>query len=164
MASQFASIRFEAFFDRQGIVAAMDKKERRVLSSTGAFSRTVMRRGMRRVKASAPPSLPGEYPHAITGLLRDRIFFAYDQAQGGVVVGPELLSVGRYTLIGAETVPDVLNRGGTVIQTRRYRPRKNGFIPPPKTIRSQIAPRPLVSLTLPAAAEKLAQNMETIPL
>jgi hypothetical protein len=57
-------------------------------------------------------SEPGQPPRSIWGLLRDHIYFAYDEPRRAVVVGPAVLN-------GADgSVPEVLEYGGQ-IESRR---------------------------------------------
>lgn len=103
------------FFDRKAVVDAMGRATVRALSKAGAFVRTRAKSSMWRRKAV---SSPGQPPSAHTGLLRDRLFFAYDPANRTVVVGPER--------IGSAGPPGLLEFGGSSTlkgKPVRYRPR-----------------------------------------
>jgi hypothetical protein len=98
------------FFDRASVTNAVDAASRRVLSWFGAFVRTRAKRSIRRRKRV---SAPGQPPASHVGLLKNLIFFSWDQQARSVVIGP--------TLINRSTgAPETLEYGGsTVIQSRR---------------------------------------------
>jgi hypothetical protein len=154
-------IRFEMFFDRAGVQAKVKKKERRVLSGTGAFTRTVMRRGMRPGGKKNAVSRPGEYPRTHgKAELKNLIVFGYDEASQSVVTGPMLFANARRGRarnvkrdIGGKTLPEFVNEGGVQTVTRRT-PR--GRVT--STIRYE--PRPFRDLTMPLALAKFTQLME----
>lgn len=157
----------DMFFDRVKVLEAMDKKVARVLSSTGAFSRTAMQRGMRyRKKASEP----GVYPSARRGnsLLRDRILFGFDSGSKSLIVGPSKLdSQDKEVAAAGKTVPELINFGGTITRHAIYDPLKKEVRRIRKGQRPRrwvYRPRPFVTLTLPIAAKKLADNMEKFDL
>lgn len=98
------------FFDRARVQNAITRAERRVLSKFGAYVRQDARQRIRRRKR---PSRPGESPTNQTGLLKQHIYFVFDEGRRSVVIGPILLNPGS----GA---PEILEHGGeTVIETRR---------------------------------------------
>jgi hypothetical protein len=120
----------EMFFDRKGVMHAVDDATRRSLSRAGAFVRTSARSSMRRVKANAKPSAPGSPPRARLGFIKDFLFFSYDASHKSVIVGPARLN-GR----GGEA-PHVQEFGGTASITvrqgfgkRRRRVRVNAHYP-----------------------------------
>lgn len=97
------------FFDRQAVINAVGKAERRVLSKAGA---NVRKKAMRSIRYGDRPSRPGrppaghrtvlktlrfkgkassKGPQAVSPL-REFLFFSYDRATRTVVVGPALLS------------------------------------------------------------------------
>jgi hypothetical protein len=144
----------------------MDKKTEKVLSATGAFTRTAMQRGMRRRKSA---SKPGDYPSAHgNSLLRDRILFGFDVGTESLIVGPDKLdSTDREVAAAGKTVPELINFGGTVTRKAIYDPKTKQI----RRIRHNqrprqwvYRPRPFVALTLPIAAKKLADNMERFEL
>lgn len=136
MANQFVNITYRQFFDRETVKRATDRYERKVLTKTGAFGRTVMRRSFRR---TSTVSAPGRPPHSHVGLLRDLTYFAYDQQAGSVVVGPILFKRKKGT---SKTLPELLDQGGVVSE--------NGET---KTYRA----RPFVDPALTAAANEMQQ-------
>ena len=103
------------FFDRQRVLNATTRAERRVLARFGAFVRQRSRTSIRPKKGS---SAPGSPPHSHTGLLRRNIFFAFDQRARSVVIGPTT------RLNGTGQAPQVLEYGGTVVLRRggRFQP------------------------------------------
>ena len=120
------------FFDRATVESALDKHERRVLGRTGAFTRKVMRNSIRKRPKKkgfkSTPPFPRYVAHSNSGLRL--IFFVYEPAKGSVVIGPVKFRhkteyvmhnrIERYD-IGADTVPELLNTGGTSRVTRVYR-------------------------------------------
>lgn len=157
----------DMFFSVERIIASMDKKTRRVLSSTGAYTRTVMKR---RMKYSKKVSAPGHYPSArkANSLLRDKILFGYDLASKELVVGPTLLNGSDHEVAAAGfTVPQFINVGGVVLRRKIWDAKKKQI----RRIRSSqpavawtYRPRPFVSLTLPVAVEQLEKNMAKFEL
>ena len=129
-----------SFFDRSKIETPVQRMWKRQLSRFGAF---VRQRAKTSIRYRKKPSEPGQPPTAHrtsrrkhvnkkTGvvkirpvsLLREFIFFAYDQPANTVVIGPALLrGVKRQ---GSQTVPELLEYGGSVVGPRgtmRYEPR-----------------------------------------
>jgi len=104
----------KTFFDRAGVAAALDKRNRRVLNRWGGYARRSARSSIRRVgnarprprettKAGRrskafrkwlqevrqrPASPPGSPPFTHTGGLRNAIMYAYDPGRESVIVGP----------------------------------------------------------------------------
>lgn len=101
------------FFDRDRVIKGMDRATKRALSKIGAFIRRSARSSMRKRNG---PSRPGMPPNVHTGLLKDRLFFAYEPTSKTVVVGPEALS-------SSSTVPGLMEFGGTVVtKSKRWLP------------------------------------------
>jgi hypothetical protein len=148
------------FFDKHGITEKMDRKTKRVLSSTGAYSRTVMKNGMKTANGSAPP---GAYPHSHQGDLKRLIYFGYDDATKSVVVGPTPFKSRESSLTGGLTVPQLVNEGGTVYRQGFVGPRRHRR-PAGVRLRYSYQARPFVALTAPIAAKKLAENMAKFDL
>ncbi len=146
----FINVTKQMFFDREKVQKAMDRKGQKCLSSAGAFGRTVMKRGMRRRK---PVSEVGGYPSSHSGELRNLIYFGYDAASKGVVIGPTLFTTKRGSG-GSQTVPQLLNEGGRV--TRIVTPRRGKS----RRVIQTYRPRPFVARTRKVAAEKLLENIE----
>jgi hypothetical protein len=95
------------FFDRAAVTSAADKATRTVLSKFGTYVRRAARAS---IKKRPEASLPGKPPSSHTGLLRDFIFFSYNDAERSVVIGPAKLS-------GKTNAPEVLEHGGYTIIT-----------------------------------------------
>jgi hypothetical protein len=106
MASGFSLARSAAkrtFFDRPGVLKAIDARTRRYLGRLGASVRLTARRSIRRRKAVSKPGSP---PTDRTGLLKRNIFYSFDPARRSVVIGPvKLNAAGR-------DVPRLLEEGG----------------------------------------------------
>ena len=112
------------FFDRQAVLDAVSRAERKVLSRGGAILmrsarksiKPVGKRVLKRLKKSRGKggrkrvdglvSKPGQPPLSHTGLLRNNIFFAFEPVQSSVVVGPIRLN---QKISG---IPAILERGG----------------------------------------------------
>lgn len=104
----------QLFFDRDRVIRATDRAQRRALTRIGGFTRTTARRSIRKRKGK---SSPGKPPHSHSGELRDGIFFVYEPRSQSVVIGPVGFGTG---------VPEVLEYGGniTVSTSRRGEPER----------------------------------------
>ena len=100
-------IRTDLFFDRQRVITAMDRAEKRALSKAGAFVRRRAQSSLRRRKKSSPPGKPPSR-HAGTQQSLKFILFLYEPHNHGVVVGPV-----KFT--GAGDVPNLMEHGGTAV-------------------------------------------------
>jgi hypothetical protein len=121
-----------SFFDKEAVLSRVDAAKRKKLSRAGAMLRQTARRSMRRRKKpsrpGSPPSAHSQSPeHPRGALLKERLFFAYDQANDSVVVGPEQL--------GRSDAAPLQEFGGTV---RTYLPRK--------TVKRKISAKALAAL------------------
>ncbi len=118
-----------SFFDREAIIAQMDKAANRALSKFGAFVRRRAQTSLRyRLKPSTPGSPPSAHRSGMSGIkpgnllkkqqpvspLRDLIFFAYDAATQSVIIGPTLTNQRNAFGLGGKTIPQVLEFGGRV--------------------------------------------------
>jgi len=113
----------EAFFDREAVMAAVDKARLNVLSQAGAFIRRTAQQSIRPgvrvskgISKRTSPSRPGRPPKSWTGLLKNFIYFRFDDVTKTVVVGPAALN--QYHVVGGGltrgAVPNVLEFGGTI--------------------------------------------------
>lgn len=81
-----------AFFDREAVLNAIDKKTKKVLSDFGSYTRGVARRSIRRRKKYTTVSPPGKPPYGHgQNLLKTNIFHGYDKDAKSVVIGPARL-------------------------------------------------------------------------
>ncbi len=110
------------FFDRDAVISATTKAERRVLSKFGAYVRTRARTSIRPNKGT---SLPGSQPYSHVGYLRRMIFFSFDQQKRSVVIGPVLLNARN------KDVPSLLEYGGTAARRRWGKERTVFYAPRP---------------------------------
>jgi len=102
-----------AFFDRAGVINAMDKATHKALARSGALIRKIAIRSIRRTKKKI--SAPGEPPktHQPSGLKPSlkEIYYSYDSRKQTVIVG-----ILKYTTkANRDTpgpVPGVLEHGG----------------------------------------------------
>lgn len=130
MGFDFAALR-GAFFDSAGVLAAVSKARRKVLSKCGAFVRRRARSSIRKRKKSAPPGAP---PSSHSGELKRLLFFAYDFATQSVVVGPVPFAGSKAG--GDRRAPELLERGGPVTRRTKsgaatvHRYRGNPFMKP----------------------------------
>jgi hypothetical protein len=104
MLSVSLSLAKDSFFDRSGVLRAVERGRRKALSRYGAYVRKIAQNSMKRRKGSAPPGMP---PYVHVGLLKRHIYFTYDAANQSVVIGPILIKAGS-------TVPSLLEYGGNV--------------------------------------------------
>jgi len=97
-----------SFFDRQKVMAAVDRATRKALSKAGAFVRQRAKTSIRYREAPSQPGLPPSAHRTVGSVrkksgkvvtkkqlvspLREFMFFSYDRATRTVVVGPALLS------------------------------------------------------------------------
>lgn len=127
---QTANVKMSYFFDRPAVMKALNNKERRVMSRTGAIVRGAMRRSLGRSGGKKGiKSEPGQPPRRQKlGLLHGRTFFSYDPDAHSVVVGPEFLGKSKSS---TQPVPAVLEFGGNVTTPSG----KTGFIEPRPYIR-----------------------------
>lgn len=117
--------------ERATVDNAVDRYERKILTRTGAFGRTVMRRSIRkaRKKGHKPtPPFPRYKAHPNSGLRL--IIFVYDSIKGSVTIGPlkfRTKTKSRWhnrtqTIdLKGKSVPELLNEGGTATITRTYK-------------------------------------------
>ena len=132
MAVTFGVSDFRLFFDRAAVQSAVTKQERRILSRTGSFGRTVMRRSIRkapkkRKKAPKPP-FPRYHVGSNQGLRL--ILFQYEPNNRGVVIGPlkftsdrskKFAPYGSFRDYSPFPVPQVLNEGLTTTRIVKYK-------------------------------------------
>lgn len=100
-----------SFFDTAKVQRMLDKKTRQALSKAGAFIRRDAQQSMRSSKKSARP---GEPPKTHKKkFLRKFLYFAYDERNKSVVIGPVLLQRTR-----TDKIPRLMEGGGTRVMMR----------------------------------------------
>ena len=99
------------FFDRPAVMQMVHRWQRGLLSAVGSFVRQKARVPIRSARRPGQYARPGRPPLSHTGLLRDRIFFAFDKGKRSVVIGPELVRAGS-------RIPHALEYGGMSIGLR----------------------------------------------
>lgn len=134
--SQFGRVNFDLFFNKGEVTRRLNAKEWKVLSGTGAFSRGVMRRSIRKAGkryVAADHSGPPRYHERGFGSLKDGIFFQANLIQGSVVIGPNKLRT-NVKPVSAQSSAQLINEGGTgVIRSFRYnKPSRSGRQRPPR--------------------------------
>lgn len=122
------------FFDRGPVLRAVDAASRGVLSRFGAFVRTRARSSIRKRKRTSQPGSP---PSSHTGLLKQFLFFVYDDAARSVLIGPARLNK-------PGLAPATLEFGGEAVISDRRGDRK-----------VRIAPRPFMRPALDAELPSL---------
>lgn len=161
------------FFDRDKVLRAVDRSERKNLNWLGGYIRKVARNSLRpRKEISKPgdppathatyrrppkPPKPGQHPKPGAAAakpkrgssFRDSVLYSFDPDARAVVAGPVLFALGRRT----PTVPELLEVGGSVPVKRggatfaaRYRPRP--FM------------RPALAVSLPKFFERLKGSVQ----
>ncbi len=90
------------FMDRDRVIRATDRAQRRALSRIGGYVRTTAKRSIRKRKKKSEPGKP---PSSHSGELRGGIWFSYEPREKTVVIGPVSFGTG---------VPSVLEHGGTI--------------------------------------------------
>jgi len=137
------------FFDRPAVQAMMSRKERKVLSKFGAFTR---QRAKSSIKQSAKnqSSQPGEASRGHTGGLKQNIFFSADPGRRSVVIGPTAFK-GR---TGQEL--EALEFGGETIIHDRHK----GLLQSNR--RATIKARPTMTLAFQAEQRNLASLLSSI--
>lgn len=107
------------FFDREAVMASMDKVTRLALSNFGAYVRQRAKTSMRKRPGASAPGTP---PNAHVGLIRKAMVFRYDPREQSVAIGP-VPDSGR---LGGNDALGALEHGGISIVNAgtRRRPRK----------------------------------------
>lgn len=171
--ADFFEATFQGFVNKDAVFNALDDKERIVLSRSGSYARSTMRRNMRRGRkrkdgtrnTNAGPV--GGYPASHSGELKDKIFFNYAKREGAVHVGPIIFSHQPSWLpSGIRSIPELINAGGSVARTHRSVGGTGARIEKWRETRVvyNYRPRPYVSLTREKAAPKLLELYGSIPL
>lgn len=169
----FVFTELDAFFDRPGVIAAMDRKTARVLGGTGAATRTFIQRSMRPGGKKSKVSKPGEPPRWHTKLLRGSgkngvrgIAFDYRPRDKSVAIGPLPLNSNKPAgSSNRKTIPELLEYGGTVrikakkIKLKRSRTER---LIPARTLKYK--PRPYIRPAIPYATKKMREIMERTKL
>lgn len=108
------------FLDRKAVQRAIGQANAGALMRVSAQVRTFARRSMRRAgKGNRTPSAPGTPPKARSGQLRDLLFFALDNDNATVVIGPAALGA-------RPVIPGLHEFGGSATVRGARRTRKLG--------------------------------------
>ena len=105
------------FFDSDFVKSKVDKATRDVLSKIGSFIWKRAKSSMKPPGKSAKTQIskPGKPPRYHTRLLKDKIFFSYEERTRSVVIGPIALNLKE------SGIPALLEEGGTVTRRKRKR-------------------------------------------
>jgi hypothetical protein len=137
-----------AFFDSARILAATTRATVETLAQAGAYVRRTAK-GL--IRPGRKPSQPGKPPHSHTNLLRDRIFFGFDETTGEMIVGPEKTNQVFFNHAGEPVtgaIPEILEQpeGGDIqvleVQ-RQYGPRKGQWVRADLRSKRRLAGRPM---------------------
>lgn len=155
----------QRFFDRPGIARKVDKGAREAMAKVGGYIRTTAKRSIR----PPPPkrtsrrkgnrsSKPGQPPRAVQGTskspLRNKIFFVYDEAKKGVVVGPLLWNApkSKQKSLNYPSAAGTLEHGGMIRGPQRVQvPGTNKYVKSGAIRTTRIAPRPYMRPALEKA-------------
>ena len=111
----------ELFFDRPAVTSAITKAERKSLSKIGAFIRRRARSSLRRRKRTSSPGEPPSVHSKDGRATLKNILFAFNPATRSVVIGPVGLNQVNNTDAGRQTIPQIMEFGGTVaIREEQY--------------------------------------------
>jgi len=99
-------IKTSMFFNRQEVMAKLDKSTLVALRGAGALIRKTARRSLRPRKDPDKSSQPGTPPYSHTGKLRRSILFGLDPNRESVVIGPS-------ATFGNTGIPGLHEFGGT---------------------------------------------------
>lgn len=104
------------FFDTAVVKRLLSDTERKGLSKIGAHLRTSMRSSLRRRKRVSQPGEPPSVHSSNPDATLKKIFFAYEPATHGVVVGPVRLNqYNRNSKVGGSiTIPELMEKGGVL--------------------------------------------------
>lgn len=169
--SGYGRVNFDLFFDKPEVRRRLDAKEQKVLGGTGAFSRGVMRRSIRKAGKRYKPSEhtgPPRYHTRGFGSLKDGIFFQFSLRQGSVVIGPNKLATNVRPTGGAQSSAQLINEGGTgVITSFRYNKPTRAGRPRPgkwKTRRGRWKERSFTKPARQPTRAKMLELMEKVQL
>ncbi|HLW67852.1 MAG TPA: hypothetical protein VKS79_21215 [Gemmataceae bacterium] len=143
------------FFDREQVKNKADAGMRRGFAKVGAFIR---RRAMSSLRSRKKISEPGRPPSSHLGLVKQNIFFAWQDRPKGVVIGPILLNQK-----GGKDVLRTLEEGGTrrVVQTMFYAPDGSKHpLAQPEVKNLFYRPRPFMQLALETELPKLKDSLQ----
>lgn len=129
------------FFDREKVLKAAERGQRKALSKFGAFVRRRARSSMRKRKKGH--SQPGQPPFVKKGQLKKLLFFGYDPLTKSVVVGP--------AAIGKSPVPKTHEFGGKLTVRRKVSGKRVGVM-------VRYEPRPFMAPALAAELPKFADQ------
>lgn len=105
-------IDFRFFLDRDAVIRATERGQRRALAKGGAYVRMTARRSIRKRKAISEPGSP---PSSHQGDYRKSIFFAYDPQTESVIIGPRADFGSK-----GSRVPELLEFGGPAVDWRNW--------------------------------------------
>jgi hypothetical protein len=77
----------KTFFDRQKVIDATSKADRKALGNIGGYVRKTAKSSIKQGEGISPPGSP---PRSHTGRLKKGVLYGYDSVKKSVVVGPTL--------------------------------------------------------------------------
>lgn len=107
-----ASIK-DSFFDRERVIEQIGRENAKRLGRAGAFIRRTARSSLRRRKGSSTPGNPPSVHSRDRSATLKNILFGLDGES--VLIGPVGLSSRRLRNSSAQTVPELIEKGGTAM-------------------------------------------------
>lgn len=161
---RFGKTKFDMFFVGTEFARRLDNKEWKVLSGTGAYTRGVIRRSIKKGRKKKPqgsgPNEPPRYYERGFVSLKDGIFFYGSLQESSVTIGPNALRT--------KTQPDswangaeLLEYGGTA-QTWIWRETEG--TPRGEYVRGYWRKRPYVEPAREPAQEKMKELISSVPV
>jgi len=121
---KFLNMAVKYKFTPKELLSKAAKAEKQVLMGQGAYVRKAAMSSIKKAGKKRRSSKPGHPPYSQTGLLRKFILFHVDEDAHNVIVGPKLLSQGKHNIDGGRTIPEILERGGSMRRIVKYKATK----------------------------------------
>lgn len=132
----------KSFFESDMILRMGSQANKLALKKAGGLVRRIARNSIRKIGKKRKPSEPGNPPKSRTGLLKDFIFFVYEQQAENVLIGAARLN----QTLG--TAPHALEVGGRSLTNRGTRRNK-------RIVSVNIKARPFMAPALQDSLPKL---------
>lgn len=126
------------FFTAANVINTVDRTTRKALSNFGAFVRQRAKSSIRRRKAV---SAPGNPPNSHTGLIGKFLYFAWDESQRSVVIGPALI---RTSYAEPGSLGELERGGSTVVIESGFKTRNGRRVVEKKKRTINIKARPFM--------------------
>jgi len=159
LSKTFPGGRMTFHLDNAKLKRSLKRKERTTLARVGAFARSAIRRSMKKgpkKRSTYKNHLASDAPpRYYTRILKDNIFFVYDDKNGEVTIGP-VKKTSQYVIPRKhKTVAALIEKGGTAtINATRRSP----------AVTARYKSHPFVLPAQPIAVKKLKELLRTVPL